>query len=65
MIASVISYTLSKPDDGRYMPKHVVFICYKYHHLAIFIVVFSTEIYPTYNLRGVSAVTKIKTGEEI
>ena len=26
--------------DGRYRPKHVVLLCYKYHHLAIFIVVF-------------------------
>jgi len=28
-------------------PKHVVLLCYKCHHLAIFIVVFLTEIYPT------------------
>ena len=27
-------------EDGRYRPKHVVLLCYEYHHLAIFIVVF-------------------------
>ena len=27
-------------EDGLYGPKHVVLLCYKYHHLVIFIVVF-------------------------
>ena len=35
-----IARKLQKPEDGRYRPKHVVLLCYKYHHLAIFIVVF-------------------------
>ena len=40
---------LWKPDDGRYRPKHVVFVlfCYKYHHFSHIIVVFLTEIYPS------------------
>jgi hypothetical protein len=24
-------------EDGRYRPKHVVLLCYKYHHLAIYL----------------------------
>ena len=32
------------------MPKHVVFLCYKYHHLAIFIVVLWLRFTPPYSL---------------
>jgi len=28
---------MSKPDDGRHRPKHVVSIANKYHHLAIYL----------------------------
>ena len=34
----------------NYRPKHVVLLCYKYHHLAIFIVVFWLKFTPPYSL---------------
>jgi hypothetical protein len=37
-------------EDGRYRPKHVILFCYKYHHLAIFIVVFWLQFTPPYSL---------------
>jgi hypothetical protein len=45
----VFTTSLLKPDDGRYRPKHVVFVlfCYKYHNFSHIIVVFLTEIYPS------------------
>ena len=36
---TLLARKLSKPEDGRYRPKHVVFfsITNKHHHLAIYL----------------------------
>jgi len=35
---TLLARKLSKPEDGRYSPKHVVFsIANKHHHLAIYL----------------------------
>ena len=35
---TLLARKLSKPEDGRYRPKHIVFsIANKHHHLAIYL----------------------------
>ena len=47
---TLIARKLSKHDDGRSRPKHVVSVANKHHHFAIFIVVFLTEFTSPYSL---------------
>ena len=34
--SAYLAKKLYKPEDGRYRPKHVVLLCYKYHHLVLY-----------------------------
>ena len=48
---TLLARKLSKSEDGRYRPKHVIFsIANKHHHLSIFYSCVLTEFTPPYSL---------------
>ena len=53
------------PDDGqRNYPKHVVLLCYKYRHLAIFIVVFWLTFTAPYSICYIGLLTACEEDQD-